>query len=211
MSKKEIKPDKARYFASILYPESARRYDLINRIRNKGMKAFISPLHTPDPVPEEQEEPVEGELPIHILKPHYHVLFVFDGPRRIEYMTEQCKKWKLANPQIVTSYHSYARYLCHLDDPDKQQWKNFDDVTEIGGIKYSLAIQLRADKDQSLYEILHIVEDNCILDYKVLIDYCMEERPDLFRVLMSSSVGSMVTQYMRSMEYQFKRRGQLPF
>ena len=47
--------------------------------------------------------------------------------------------------QRINVVRGYARYLCHLDNPEKAQY-NISDVISLGGADYQEVISLASDK-----------------------------------------------------------------
>ena len=55
-------------------------------------------------------------------KPHYHVMIMYDSVKTIEQAREVLSAIGGVGVEIVNSVRGYARYLCHLDNPEKYQY-----------------------------------------------------------------------------------------
>ena len=127
-TKKKI-DTRGRTWATVLYPESASD-NWLQILGEQCVPCFVSPLHNLDVNP-------DGE----IKKAHYHILFTFEGKKTKEQVLEIVKLINGVGLEPVKSTRGYARYLCHLDNPEKHQY-NIDDVVQFGGADYTTTIGL---------------------------------------------------------------------
>lgn len=185
------KSSKSRNFATVVYPESAPD-DWLKILENTRVKSFVSPLHDSDVNP-------DGE----IKKPHFHVLLVFDGPVTEEYGSSVLKSFGGVGRETVNSVRGYARYLCHLDDPSKAQYRE-QDVIAFNGADYAQVIALPSDKYQVVSEMLDWVVDNKIVTYKALMIFAKNERPSWFRALCDNCTMVMY-QFIRSQAWELEQ------
>lgn len=183
---------KTRNYATIVYPESAAD-NWQEILAEMFIPAFISPLHDKDINP-------TGEAK----KPHYHVLIMFDGPKTIDNAKAVFEQIKGVGCDAVNSLRGYARYLCHLDNPEKAQYKQ-EDVRCLCGADYPSAIGLSTDKYKAIGEMMEFCDEYTIYSYADLLRYCRNERYDWFRVLCDN--GTMVMkEYLKSAEWTDKRK-----
>ena len=102
--------------------------------------------------------------------------------------------------EVVNSLRSYARYLCHLDNPDKFNYA-VSDVKMLSGIDYFDIIGLPTDRYSSISEMITFCSENYIYSYAELIRYSMSERSDWFRVLCDS--GTIVMkEFLKSFRWE---------
>lgn len=168
---------RTRNYATVVYPESApEMWQTI--LADFKIPAFISPLHDSD-------KNANGEDK----KPHYHVMIMYDNVKTEEQAREVFEKIGGVGCERVNSIRSYARYLCHLDNPDKHQY-NTEDVKQFCGADYYAIIGTVADKYNAIREMCEFCATNGITEYCDLMFYCMSERDDWFRVLCDN--GSFV-------------------
>lgn len=167
-----------RNFATVVYPESAPE-DWQTILQEQFIPAFISPLHDKDINPTGEPK-----------KPHYHVMLMFEGKKSKEQAKEVFDKVGGVGVEVVNSIRGYARYLCHLDNPEKAQY-NVDDVRCICGSDYSGVIGLAIDKYKAVREMIAFCKEYNIDAYCDLLIYASEERSDWFRVLCDNGTVVM--------------------
>lgn len=172
------KPDtRARNFATVVYPESAPP-DWLEKLTEQMIPAFVSPLHDKDENP-------GGEAK----KPHHHVMVMFEGKKSDEQIRAIFDSFGGVGLEVVKSLRGYARYLCHLDNPEKAQYLP-DDVKAFCGADYMGTIGLPIDKYKSIGEMMDFVVNEECSSYADLLMYSRMFRPDWFRTLCDN--GSYV-------------------
>ena len=175
---------RTRNFATVVYPESAPDY-WYQILEQEFVPAFISPLHDKDVNP-------TGE----VKKEHYHVIIMFDAVKEVAQAVEIFEKIGGVGCEKVNSIRGYARYLCHLDNPDKAQY-NTDDVKCLCGADYINVIGLATDKYKAIGEMIDFCEENDIFSYSQLLVYCRMNRFDWFRVLCDNGTV-VIKEYLKS-------------
>ena len=179
-----------RNYATVVYPESAPD-NWQSVLEEQFVPAFISPLHDSDINPTGEPK-----------KEHYHVVIMFDGVKTVEQAAELFDKIGGVGCEKVQSIRGYARYLCHLDNPDKHQYDQ-DKVRCLGGADYISTIGLSIDKYKAIGEMIDFCEANCIYSYSELLCYCRSERFDWFRVLCDSAT-LVIKEYLKSKRWTDK-------
>lgn len=186
MDKKRI-DTRTRNFACVVYPESAPE-DWQEILVQQFIPSFISPLHDKDINP-------TGEAK----KPHWHVMLMFDGKKSIEQVKEIFDKIGGVGCEQVNSIRGYARYLCHLDNPEKVQYRQ-EDVRSLGGADYAATIGLATDKYKALAEMQDFCESYNVNSFYLLSRYAKEHRQDWYRIL--SDCGSVfMREYLQSRKW----------
>lgn len=181
---KENTSKRTRNFATVVYPESAPQ-DWQDILAAQFVPAFISPLHDQDINP-------GGEAK----KPHFHVVIMFDSVKTREQAEELFKLIGGVGCEVVQSIRGYSRYLCHLDNPEKAQYKQ-EDVRSLSGADYIATIGLVLDKYKAIGEMIDYCELNNIVSYSELLVYCRQERFDWFRVLCDNGTV-VIKEYLKS-------------
>lgn len=176
-NKKSCGAGRTRLFATVVYPESAPA-DWMERLEQTHISAMVSPLHCNDTLP-------TGE----VKKEHYHVLWRYDGVKTPAQAQEVVTLIGGAGAvEIVADYRGYARYLCHLDSPDKAQYSP-DDIRCFGGADWaSVALSEAERTDTVLDEVEDWIEDTGCVSYAGLCRYCRHERPDWTRTVRTHTV-----------------------
>ena len=175
---------RTRNFATVVYPESAPS-NWLDILAEQFVPAFVSPLHDKDINP-------TGEAK----KPHYHVIIMFDGVKTREQPENIFSKINGVGCEVIQSIRGYARYLCHLDNPDKAQYKQ-DEVICFCGADYVSTIGLAIDKYKSIGEMVDFCEEYNIISYSELLKYCRMHRFDWFRILCDNGTV-VIKEYLRS-------------
>jgi len=183
-SKKVYGAGRTRNFASVVYPDSAPP-DWREQLALRCIPAFVSPLHDRDTNP-------EGE----VKKPHWHVMVMFDNVKTDAQAQEVFTAIGGVGLERVNSVRGYARYLCHLDNPEKHRYL-IGDVCSCGGADYLEVISLQTDKYAAIGEMIDYCKANDVFSYALLLEYARGERPDWFRVLCSSGT-IVVKEYLKS-------------
>lgn len=169
---------RTRNFATVIYPDSApdNWLDIIGELK---IPCFISPLHDKDINPDGENK-----------KPHWHIMLMFEGVKTETQVREVISTFGGVGLEIVNSLRGYARYLCHLDNPEKHQY-NVDDVTMYGGADYFNVIGLASDKYKGIREMIDFVKENRILHFADLLEYSSIHRNDWFKLLCDNSAYIM--------------------
>lgn len=183
-NEKKASGRRVRNYATVVYPESAPDgwQDILSQ---HFVPAFISPLHDKDLNPTGEPK-----------KPHYHVLIMFDGVKTKEQAQDIFLSIGGVGCEVVQSIRGYARYLCHLDNPEKAQYKQ-EDVRSLCGADYPGTIGLVTDKYKAIGEMIDYCSEYNIYSYSDLLEYCRMERFDWFRVLCDNGTVVM-KEYLKS-------------
>lgn len=178
---------RTRNFATVVYPESApdNWQDILTE---QFVPAFVSPLHDKDINP-------GGEAK----KAHYHVMLMFDGVKTLEQAQSIFSLIGGVGCEVVQSVRGYARYLCHLDNPEKVQYSQ-DDVRTMCGADYASAIGLVTDKYKALGEMQDFCEKYNVVSFYLLSKYARTHRSDWYRILCDC--GSVyMREYLKSKQW----------
>lgn len=188
---------RTRNYATVVYPDSAPE-NWQEKLAEYYVPSFISPLHNMDVDPFALDE--DGNKIEKPKKPHYHVMIMFDSVKTIEQAREILSDIGGVGVEIVNSVRGYARYLCHLDNPEKFQYdKGF--VKSLYGADYEETIGLALDRYIAIREMVCFCRDNSILAYSELFRYAMDHRQDWFRVLCDSGTVVM-KEYLKSCSWE---------
>lgn len=178
------------HFATILYPESCNP-DFRNFINQLHICAWLSPLHAPDPE--------EGNF-----KEHYHLLLSFDSLKSRDQVKEILEPLNSVGVELINSRIGYARYLIHLDNPEKQQFDG--EIPESWGwIDYSTLIDTEKDISDILAEIMDFCCIADITSYQILCDYCRIYNKRWFRIATQTSTV-FLTAYLKSRKYTVEKQ-----
>lgn len=181
---------RTRNFATVVYPESApgNWQDLLSAFM---VPSFVSPLHDKDINPTGEPK-----------KPHYHVVIMFDSVKTVEQAKELFLSIGGVGCEVVQSIRGYARYLCHLDNPEKAQY-TIDDVKALCGADYIGTIGLAIDKLKALDEMQEFCEKYNVVSFYALSKYASAQRSDWARVLKESGTLYM-REYLKSRHWSLE-------
>ena len=182
---------RTRNYASVVYPESAPA-DWKIKLQEQCVPAFVSPLH-------DRDRNADGTLK----KPHFHVMLLFDGVKTKQQAEEVFSVIGGVGAEPLKCARAYARYLCHLDNPDKARY-DINDVLECSGADYNAMISLAADKYTAIGEIVEFCIQNSVDSYAQLLLYAKNNREDWFRVLCDSGTLTIV-QFLKSRSWEMHR------
>ena len=189
---KEPPKARTRNYATVVYPESAPE-NWRDSLSDFMVPCFISPLHDKDVNP--QNEPK---------KEHYHVLIMFDSVKTADQAREVFDAIGGVGCERVQSLRGSARYLCHLDNPEKAQYKT-DKVTALCGADYVGTINLVTDKYVAIKEMMEFCEDNGIVNFAQLMKIARETNDGWFRVLCDS--GTIVMkEHLKSLAWGYRAK-----
>lgn len=180
-----------RNFATVVYPDSEHTPEFWRSILEQfKVPILISPFH-------DQDFNVTGEPK----KPHYHVLIMFEGMKSQDQVRELFDQIGGVGLETVNSLRGYARYLCHLDNPDKHQYHP-SDVLQFSGADYLEIIGLPSDKYEMIGEMIDYCQAEYVFSYAQLLIYARFNRNDWFRVLCDS--GTIVMkEFLKSFRWQY--------
>lgn len=198
MFKKNMEKKRTRNYATVVYPESAP-VDWKVRLQEQCIPALISPLH-------DRDKNTDGTQK----KEHFHIMILFDGVKTQEQAKEVFEVIGGVGVEPVKSVRAYARYLCHLDNPEKARY-DIQDVICCAGVDYNTIISLASDKYSAIGEMIEFCLQNRIDCYAELLLYAKNNREDWFRVLCDNGTVTIV-QFLKSKYWEqnkYNRRNRI--
>lgn len=166
------------------YPESLPS-DWLEYLEQLHVEILISPLHDDDVNP-------DGELK----KPHVHILMMFDSMKSQTQVDQIAERLNSPKPQKVDNKRGMVRYLCHLDNPSKAQYRPEDVISLAGADFYELAGN-KSDKYAVIREMVIFCKENGIVSFSALLDYASLNNETWFRSLCDNSAYVMKS-YLKS-------------
>lgn len=185
---------RTRNYATVVYPDSENTpADWIDILSEQKVPVMVSPLHDRDM--NRNDEPK---------KAHYHVLLCFEGPKTSEQAKAVFDLVGGVGLEVVQSLRGYARYLCHMDNPEKAQYDT-GEVRCLCGADFATAISLVTDKYKAVREMIEFCRDNNIVSFSELLEIAMIDRYDWFRVLCDNGAVIM-EKYLKSRSWTYDRQ-----
>lgn len=190
MATQKATDTRTRNFATVVYPESAPE-DWKEILFSHCVPAFISPLHDKDINPTGEPK-----------KPHYHVMLMFEGKKSVAQVEEIFSSINGVGCEVVKSVRGYARYLCHLDNPEKYQY----DASEVTCLAsdYLGTIGLAIDKYHAIGEMQDFCDRYNVVSFYALATYARAHRSDWHRILCDC--GSVfMREYLQSRKWSVEQ------
>lgn len=187
-------------FAFILYQDSLNP-DWKSILR-KTFESVLYVLHDKDVIVDKETGEVVSK------KPHYHVLVMYKNARSINTAMRLSKECGCANDVIehISNSKGYARYLCHLDDPEKHQY-DISSVGCLGGANYRKIANVEDEFEDivmtTIRDMLKFIDDNKVHIYADFVRYCANKNTEWFKVLISAK-GRLVKDYIKSEAFAFR-------
>jgi hypothetical protein len=167
-----------RAFEVVFYPESAP----------EDFRDLISAWHVPALMVLHDKD--EGK------KAHYHLLLMFSGKKSLAQV--RCLAFALGSTlaQPVYDLRGSARYLAHLDSPAKYQYG----VECLEAFSGAAVAEWTVPMVDPSPEVIAWVREQGITEYRALIDYCLDHRPDWYRYASAHSI--FLCSYLRSARHE---------
>lgn len=182
-----------RNFATVVYPDSENTPEhWLSILEEFKTPILVSPFH-------DQDLNVTGE----VKKPHYHVLIFFEGMKSQDQVKELFDQVGGVGLETVNSLRGYARYLCHLDNPDKHQYSPAD-VKQLSGADFFEIIQLPSDRYGLIGEMIDYCQAEMVFSYAALLIYARCYREDWFRILCDSATVVM-KEFLKSLRWEHEQ------
>lgn len=145
----------------------------------------------------DQDVTLDGELK----EPHWHIAVRLSHAGTIDDAKEALLPLGVKEPSVQwrDSWRAVARYLCHLDDPNKTQYSP-DHVLEFGGADYMTAINRQKDKYRIIAGMKQWVRETDCTSFAKLFDHAEENDMEWFMALCDNCAVIM-REYIKSRRY----------
>ena len=175
----DVESIRARSWTTIGYPESLND-NWRSIIDDYHIQWILSPLHDRDV--DVNKQPI---------KPHYHIVFYFEGKKAYKQVLSLCRSFGGVNPQKVESMIGMVRYLIHADDPDKYQYSR-SLIEAHGGIDIDRFFKRSVyEKNVILAEMEEYIYDNNVTNFADFAYYCAKNEPEWFDILNNHNTASI--------------------
>ena len=162
----------------------------MERLDQCHVAALVSPLHDRDTNPSGEPK-----------KPHYHVLLMFESPADYESKVAPIfAEIGAVGRETVNSARGYARYLCHLDNPEKAQYSP-SEVRCMGGANFYAVTNLPTDDIEMLGEVFSFIREQGIYSLAELMDLTQIHHPDWFYMIVMSRCY-VIDKYIKSLAWE---------
>lgn len=185
--------NKKRYWAFVLYPESAPS-DWKDILQSTGLICAISPYHDKDINP-------DGT----IKKPHYHIILAFAGPTTFKTVKRITDELNQPIPIPLEAVKGMYRYHIHQDNPEKFQYKD-SDRQFINGFSINDFIELSANEVLDIErQVIQFIRDNDIYEYSDLVNLLQDNNMTTeLNVVCSHTI--FFNSYVSSIRYKREKK-----
>jgi len=154
---------KARYWAFVMYPESAPE-NWRDILQKTGLGFAISPLHDSDKDPTEEDK-----------KSHWHVIAVWGNPTTGSAALKVSASVNAVVPVPLNSVKGYYRYLTHKDNPEKHQYAE-EEIQHLNGFNIlDFVDNTRSEVIAIKRRVQLLIRDNAITEYAELMDFLLDQ------------------------------------
>lgn len=185
---------RVRNWTMVLYPESAPS-NWRQILDDLHIEWVEGPLH-------EFDVNADGE----VKKAHWHVLLMFGGVKSYEQVLEISQGLNCPVPQKCHNAKSMVRYMAHMDNPDKHQYK-VSDIVAHGGVDLSDLLKPSSSERYSIIrDMCEYVQVNGIMEFQDLMDFARRERFDDWFPMLCDSSAYVIGQYIKSQRHRSESR-----
>ena len=154
--------------------------------------------------------------PVHHDSERYHVHVMVIRPSRCGFTMStwreiaDCLNAVNSHVEVILSPHKYARYLLHLDNPEKEQFdlksiKVFGNLDYLSYIKIQDAFEkVKSDDTEIVKDILLYINTYSVTNFTDLVDFALDRSINWIPTITNRH--SFFIHYMRSLEYQLNLR-----
>lgn len=141
-----------------------------------------------------------------VKEPHWHIVVRLSHAGSIDDAKAALLPLGIKEKSIQwrDSWSAVARYLCHLDDPNKTQYSP-DHVLEFGGADYLTAINRQKDKYRIIAAMQDWVTENDCQSFAKLLDYARDNDMEWFMALCDNCAVIM-REYIKSRRYDQREK-----
>ena len=158
------KDQRARTWTFLVYPESAPE-NWREILDGYHVPWVESPLHDKDINPDGEPK-----------KAHWHIVLFFDGKKSFEQVEEITEAINAPIPQKTANPKGLVRYLIHMDNPEKYQYKREEIVCHSGAEIDEYFALSSSSRRAVLWEIIEFIQDSRIENFSDFVGFCLAPR-----------------------------------
>lgn len=182
--------NRSRTWVCIVYPESAPA-DWRDIIDETHIAWCESPLH-------DKDEDKAAEDDVKLKKAHWHVLLLFESVKSPEQVRELTDLINATIPVRCMSVKGTVRYMAHLDNPEKYQYK-ISEVRGHGGFDVGENMKPSVtERYDAIKEMMSYIVDNDIIEFEDIVVYAMYNRYDDWFPLLCDNSSYIINSFLKS-------------
>lgn len=134
-------------------------------------------------------------------KRHIHFIVCFDGNKSFEQIKDITDRLNCPIPQLCRNVCSMVRYMIHLDNPEKHQYKK-EDIKCHGGFEVEDYFgRSLAENRTILKEIVTFCRDNEIIEFSTLVDIVLDIGNDDWVDIITCRNTLFLSVYLKSRRF----------
>lgn len=182
---------RTRNYATVIYPESMGDYnEFIEKLTQTHIPMILSPLHNQDINPTGEHK-----------KEHFHLMIMYDSVKTYNQAQDLIDIIGGVGCEVINSIRGYARYLCHLDNPEKAQY-NIENIIELNGANYYDIINLASDKYAMIDEMTNFIDEYEILSFAEFYRFCRDYRKQTWYKIITDNSTYVIKEYLKSKKWE---------
>lgn len=187
------KDGRQRVWAFLAYADSSYP-DWQERLDAEHIEAIIG-MHDRDVNPDGEPK-----------KLHWHVMLMFEGKKSVAQINEIRERvlGPNYNPAFeeIGSIRGYARYMRHLDNPEKAQY-GMENIRCYAGVDYDAIISLPSDDVKMAGDMMEYIREHEIEYFSDFMLLCKRNNADWFSMLVTRK-SHIIVEFIKSESYKRK-------
>lgn len=174
----------------IVYPDSAPE-NWVQILDDAHVPWVQSPLH-------DQDINADGSPK----KPHWHCTILFDGVKSVDQVKEIIAPLNCTIPIVCQSSRGSVRYMAHLDNPEKFQYKVSDIIPHQGADIVELLKPTSASRYEMLNDMMSFIVEHDIKEFSDLAEYALSYHSDDWLPLLYDNSTVFMKAYITSRRHR---------
>ena len=131
-------------------------------------------------------------------KPHRHIVFAFSSKKSFDQIMDISKLVSGVIPEKVANMKGMIRYLCHLDNPEKEKYSIGDIISHSGFDIDSYLKSSGRDRREIIKEMMEFIVENKISSFAEFADYAYYVRFDDWSDIVTDRNTLFLKEYIKS-------------
>lgn len=181
---------RTRSWTFILYPESEPK-NWRDVLDNEHIEWIESPLHDRDINPNGEPK-----------KPHRHILLMYPVVKTYEQVKELTDALNAPIPQKCNGAKGLVRYMVHMDNPEKAQYRTSDIIAHGGADIAELLKPSSSERYVLIGEMMDFIQSENIVEFEDLCDYARSQRLDDWFPLLCDNSTIVMREFIKSRRHR---------
>lgn len=190
------KNKRTRNWAFLVYPESVVP-EWRNILDDLHTPWFESPLHDKDLNPTGEQK-----------KPHIHVILCFENHKSYQQILEITSSINATYPQTCENVRGYVRYFCHIDNPEKFQYRMEDIISHGGADLHEYFKPNSSIRYKYIREMIDFINDYNIIEFNDFMCIAMQSHYEDWFPLLCDNSAVVIREVIRSKRHSYANQHQ---